>query len=168
MRRLMRYLSTRREMLVLLLGIITSQAGNWADIIEELKGTSDDHPLILVARAPHPQQPDQRWFKVSGKISQPLSHTGARYQLYKLAVAHGGLYPPVNEMMVDKRSAFSTSPINEAHSFASFAVVFQDVTQVAQFINGITLYLMRNKDQLVLRNDEGSATEEPTVTQISS
>lgn len=39
---------------------------------------------------------------------------------------------------------------------------------MAQFINGITLYLMKNKDQLVLLNDEGSATEEPTVTQISS
>lgn len=139
-----------------------------ADLIEELKDTSDDHPLILVAPAPHLQQPDHTWFKVSGKISRPVSHARARYQLYKLAVAHGGLYPPVDKLMVDKRSAFSTSLINEAHSVVSFAVVFQDVAQVAQFINGITLYLMKNKNQLVLLNDGGSATEEPTVTQISS
>ena len=139
-----------------------------ADLIKELKDISDDHPLILVAPAPHPQQPDHTWFKVSGKISRPVSHAGARYQLYKLAVAYGGLYPPVDELMVDKRSAFSTSLINEAHSVVSFAVVFQDVAQVAQFTNGITLYLMKNKDQLVLLNDEGSATEEPTLTQISS
>ncbi|CAB9513050.1 expressed unknown protein [Seminavis robusta] len=81
-----------------------------ADLIEALKDTSDDHPLILVAPAPHPQQPDHAWFKVLGKISRP------------------------------------------------------DVAQVAQFINGITLYLMKNN----LLNDEGSATEEPTLTKISS
>jgi hypothetical protein len=105
------------------------------------------------------------WFKVSGAISRPLSHAGARYDLYKLAAAHCGLY----DSGADKTSAFSNAMLAEAgRSIVSFAVVCQDVRQLSLFVNGITLYLRKNKDQLILLNDEGSAIDEPTTTQISS
>jgi len=58
--------------------------------------------------------------------------------------------------------------VEVGRSIVSFAVVFQDMGQVAMFINGITLYLMKNKDQLALMNDQGSAVDEPTTTEIPS
>lgn len=92
-----------------------------------------------------------------------MSHVGARYQVYKLAVAHGGLYPPDDQLTGDNRSVISSALISDDRSVISFVVVFQDVAQVGQFFNGVTLYLARNH-QLVLLNDEGSTAEELTDT----
>ena len=57
----------------------------------------------------------------------------------------------------------------EVHrSIVKFAVVFQDLRQASLFINGVTLYVMKNKDHLILLNDEGSAVDEPRMTQVPS
>jgi len=115
------------------------------------------------------QQPKSYWFKVSGAISRPLGHAGARYKLYKLASAHRGLYPPTDDDSgANKKNAFSNAMVDADRSMVSFTVVFQELGDVATFINGITLYLMENKDQLVLLNEKGRAIDEPPMTEIST
>ena len=118
---------------------------------------------------PPQQQQPPNWFKVSGAISQPVSHAGARLELYKLAAAHGGLYPRDHTFAADKRLPFSTANVEDVEgdrTIVSFAAVFQDLQQAFQFINGITLYIKRNQDQLVLLNDEGSRTDTPACAPV--
>lgn len=87
-----------------------------------------------------------------------------------MASAHNGLYPPCGEG-ADKRSAISTSAVTVDgeldRSVIKFAVVFRDLGQASQFINGITMYLGKNQDHLILLSDEGSVVKKPTLTEIS-
>ena len=97
---------------------------------------SPPHKNVLFNKLQQQQQ-QPPWYKVSGAISRPVSHAGARLELYKLASAHNGLYPPCGKG-VDKRSAILTSANGELdRSVINFSVVFRELGQASQFINGI-------------------------------
>ena len=153
------------------------------EVIDELKNTtpptSDDHPLIIVATTKRPQgmlvtphnkqqqqqqdeRQQQRWYRVSGSISRPTSHAGARYELFKLA-SNGGLYLPG----LDATTAFTTGATDEAnHSIINFCVGFMEWNQAAKFIDGIRMYLLKNVGYLKLFDDQGNAVDRPTTSEI--
>lgn len=114
-----------------------------------------------------PQQQQQRedsWYKVSGAISRPRSHAGARYELFKLA-SHGGLYLPG----LDATTAFATGDTNEANcSIINFSVVFMELNQAAKFIDGIRMYLLKNVGYLKLFDDQANTVDRPTTSETPS
>lgn len=110
------------------------------------------------------KQQQQRWYKVSGAISRPTSHAGARYELFKLA-SHDGLYLPG----LDPTTAFATGDADEAsRSIISFCVVFMELNQAAKFIDGIRMYLLKNVGYLELFDDQANTVDRPTTSEIPS
>mmetsp|Transcript_2603 Transcript_2603/g.3889 ORF Transcript_2603/g.3889 Transcript_2603/m.3889 type:complete len:206 (+) Transcript_2603:88-705(+) len=119
----------------------------------------------LAADHPHRQeQEQQQWHKVSGTISRPRSHAGARYQLiFKLAFPDG-LYPPG----LDAGIAFKTEASSQVDcSILKFSVVFMALDRTSSFVNGIEMYLGGNNMDLELLDDQGSKTEHLMVTEIA-
>ena len=106
---------------------------------------------------------DQRFQKVSGTISQHISHCGARFQLFKLACP-GGLYPPE----LDAETAFETVASSQVdRSILRFSVVFTTIVRATEFVSDVEMYLLHNKMHLELLDDQGSKTDHPTVTEIA-
>eukprot|EP00980_Cylindrotheca_fusiformis_P001171 scaffold321_cov95-Cylindrotheca_fusiformis.AAC.12 len=108
------------------------------------------------------EQKQELWYKVSGAISRPTSHAGARYELFKLASPHG-LYPPG----LNAETAFETEANSQGdRSIIKFSVVFETRTQAASFVDGIKMYLYRNDGDLELLDDQGSKTGDLLVSEI--
>lgn len=127
------------------------------------KSNFPDYPFMCFQNSSAAQlQQQQRWYKISGAISRPTSHAGARYELFKLA-SYGGFYPPG----FDADTAFETATSSQVdHSILKFSVVFKELEPAAKFIEGIRMYLLKNDGCLKFLDDEGNAVEKPTVTEV--
>ena len=109
--------------------------------------------------------PDQ-WYSVSGTITRPVSHAGARYEMYKLAFACKGLYPA--DSAGQKQPFVTVETGSDERSNLSFEIMFREMDQAAEFNNGLGMYLRKNEGQLVLTNNEGSVVNELTTIMVPS
>ena len=118
----------------------------------------------IVLQEPLSQQPS-RWRKVSGAISRPKTHAGARYELFKLASSLKGLYPPD----LDANTAFVTEasdsdPFNR--SIIKFSVVFSKVFRAGYFVDNLKAYILRNNGDLQLVDDQQNIVRDLTLSEI--
>ena len=141
----------------------------WEEVptTDPLPGESTPRPVIVMAPAKADaamaDAADQRFQQVSGTISRPISHGGARFQLFKLACP-GGLYPPE----LDAETAFETVASSQVdRSILRFSVVFTTIVRAAKFVSDVEMYLLHNKMDLELLDDQGSKTDHLTVTEIA-
>jgi len=133
------------------------------EIIEQQKQHMEEIIEHTKADAAIADAADQRFQKVSGTISRPISHGGARFQLFKLACP-GGLYPPE----LDAETAFETVASSQVdRSILRFSVVFTTIDRATKFVSEVEMYLLHNKMDLELLDDQGSKTDHLTVTEIA-
>lgn len=131
---------------------------------KEFNDPSCNRAILFNAFEQHLQQQQQQcWYMVSGVISRPSTHAGARYELFKLA-AGSGLYP--QNMDADTAFVSKASETEEDRSLISFSVVFTDGAQTAQFVDAVLMYLQRNEGELVLLGDNLSKAESLQIEKI--
>ena len=131
---------------------------------KEFDDPSCNRAILFNAFEQHLQQQQQLcWYMVSGVISRPSTHAGARYELFMLA-AGSGLYP----QNMDANTAFASkaSETEVDCSLLSFSVVFTDNTQTAQFVDNVLMYLQQNEGELFLLDDNLSKTESLQIKKI--
>ena len=107
------------------------------------------------------QQPD--WFQVSGSISRPKTHAGARFNLFKFGA--GGIYP----QGLDANSAFLSLPLENDNdrSRLSFSVVFDSRKSAVEFIDNVATYVQQSRDTLYFCDGQGRKTPVPVAQKIT-
>lgn len=110
------------------------------------------------------EQPDP-WFHVSGSISRPSTHAGARYNLFRFA-SSDGFYP----QGCDANTAFETFPSpreGDESNILKFSVVFQSLPAAAKFLDSVGTYLRQTRGMLRFCDNEGNEECMPPMTTIA-
>jgi hypothetical protein len=102
---------------------------------------------------------------VTGAISRPSSHAGARFNLFRFA-SSDGFYP----QGCDANTAFEVCPSpreGDESNILKFSIVFQSLTAAAKFVDKVGSYLRETRGVLRFCSNEGNEIVVPPITPIA-
>lgn len=145
--------------------VVDKLHSHWINTIDDLvsvtqKGLLNADIPLLVATALKPEE--GMWYKVSGSLSRPTSHAGARYKLFKLA-SPDGLYP---EGMNASTAFECTESDSAGRSIIKFSVVFKTLKPAKLFLEELNGYIHRSSGALQLIDHQGTSRA-PEVAEVS-
>eukprot|EP00542_Grammatophora_oceanica_P009931 CAMPEP_0194044448 /NCGR_PEP_ID=MMETSP0009_2-20130614/15916_1 /TAXON_ID=210454 /ORGANISM="Grammatophora oceanica, Strain CCMP 410" /LENGTH=433 /DNA_ID=CAMNT_0038688973 /DNA_START=164 /DNA_END=1462 /DNA_ORIENTATION=+ len=145
------------------------EATDWDVIAEEASLERFEVVALKTHREQQHHQQQQQvgtletWYRVTGAISRPSIHAGARYSLFRFA-ASDGLYPEG----LNSKSAFEpVTSTREETNILKFSVVFQSLNSAAKFLDSLASYLKQARGMMHFCDDEGNEAAMPSMESIA-
>jgi hypothetical protein len=112
------------------------------------------------------QQQRESWYQVTGAISRPGSHAGARYNVFRFA-ASGGLYPEGLNANSAIEVTLPSTRKEASKTILKFSVVFPSLDAAGKFLDNLAHYLGQSRSMLHFCDDEGEKAGLPPMTPIA-